>query len=134
MRDAADKAEEIASKQKNIAARYAGSIGSALEKVGSEIQGADDAAIGKYAKELGSTIQSFAKDVEDRKLSDVAGMAEDFGRKQPLAFLGLAALAGLVASRVLTRPLIGALLPRRVRARRKAAPTRKGEENADVRF
>lgn len=102
VRDAAGKAEEIASKQKNIAARYAGSIGSALEKVGSEMQRADDAAIGKYAKELGSTIQSFAKDVEDRKLSDVAGMAEDFGRKQPLAFLGLAALAGLVASRVLT--------------------------------
>lgn len=102
VRDVADKAEEVASKQKNIAARYAASLGSALEKVGSEMQGADDAVVGKYAKELGSTIQSFAKDVEDRQLSDVSGMAEDFGRKQPLAFLGMAALAGRAASRFLT--------------------------------
>ncbi len=102
VRNVADKAEGVASKQKNIAARYAASLGSALEKVGGEMQGVDDATIGNYAKQMGSTIQSFAKDVEDRELSDVAGMAEDFGRKQPLAFLGVAALAGLVASRFLT--------------------------------
>lgn len=29
-------------------------------------------------------------------------MAEDFGRKQPLAFLSMAAIAGLAASRFLT--------------------------------
>jgi ElaB/YqjD/DUF883 family membrane-anchored ribosome-binding protein len=102
VRDVADKAEEVASKQKNIAARYVNSIGTVLEKVGAEMRGADDAAIGKYATELGTTIQSFAKDIEGRKLGDVAGMAEDYGRKQPLAFLGVAALAGLVASRFLT--------------------------------
>jgi hypothetical protein len=32
----------------------------------------------------------------------MAGMAEEFGRKQPLAFLGVAALAGLAGSRFLT--------------------------------
>jgi hypothetical protein len=102
VRNVAGKAEEVASEQKNIAARYAASLGSALQKVGTEMQKSDDATVGRYAKELGSTVQSFAKNIENRKLGDMAGMAEDFGRKQPLAFLGMAALAGLAASRFLT--------------------------------
>jgi ElaB/YqjD/DUF883 family membrane-anchored ribosome-binding protein len=102
LQEASGKVEEVASKQKNIAARYAASIGTALEKVGAEMQSGDDAPVGRYAKELGSTVKSYAKDIEDRELSEVANLAEDFGRRQPLAFLGVAALAGLVASRFLT--------------------------------
>ena len=102
LQEASGKVEEVASKQKNIAARYGASIGTALEKVGAEMQSGDDAQVGKYAKELGSTVKSYAKDIEDRELREVAIMAEDFGRRQPLAFLGVAALAGLAASRFLT--------------------------------
>jgi hypothetical protein len=102
LQEASGKVEEVASKQKNIAARYAASIGAALEKVGAEMQSGEDAQVGRYAKELGSTVKSYAKDIEDRDLREVAGMAEDFGRRQPVAFLGVAALAGLAASRFLT--------------------------------
>jgi hypothetical protein len=99
---ASDKVEEVASKQKNVAARYAASIGTALEKVGVEMQSGDDAQVGKYAKDLGATVKSYAKDIENRELGEVASMAEDYGRRQPLAFLGVAAIAGLAASRFLT--------------------------------
>ena len=102
LQEASGKVEEVASKQKNIAARYAASIGTALEKVGAEMQSGDDAQVGRYAKELGSTVKSYAKEIEDRELREVANMAEDFGRRQPLAFLCVAALAGLAASRFLT--------------------------------
>ena len=102
LQEASGKVEEVTSKQKNIAARYAASIGTALEKVGAEMQSGEDAQVGRYAKELGSTVKSYAKDIEDRQLREVANMAEDFGRRQPLAFLGVAALAGLAASRFLT--------------------------------
>lgn len=102
LHEASGKVEEVASKQKNIAARYTASIGTVLEKVGAEMQSGDDAQVGKYAEELGSTVKSYAKDIEDRELGEVASMAEDFGRRQPLAFLGVAALAGLAASRFLT--------------------------------
>ncbi len=47
-------------------------------------------------------MQTLAKQMEGRDLGEVATMAEEFGRKQPLAFLGIAALAGLAASRFLT--------------------------------
>jgi len=51
---------------------------------------------------MGKSVQRIAKDLEGKDLGAVATMAEDFGRKQPLAFLGAAALAGLAASRFLT--------------------------------
>jgi hypothetical protein len=102
LQEASGKVEEVASKQKNIAARYAASIGTALEKVGAEMHSGEDAQVGKYARELGSTVKSYAKDIEDREFREIANMAEDLGRRQPLTFLGVAALAGLAASRFLT--------------------------------
>jgi hypothetical protein len=39
------------------------------------------------------------KTIEDRDVDDLLGMTQDFGRRQPVAFLGAAALAGFVASR-----------------------------------
>jgi hypothetical protein len=121
----AEKAEQAAADHKNVAARYAASLGAALQKVGAEMQNSDDTEISKYAEDLGTSIQSFARDVEDKKLRDVAAMAEDFGRRQPLAFLGAAALAGLVASRFLT-----ASAPKE--ARETGGSNKFGQEKADV--
>ncbi|WP_084811123.1 nutrient deprivation-induced protein [Ensifer sp. BR816] len=88
--------------EKNLAARQVGGVATALEKVGAELEQSDQRTVGRYAKQMGSALQGFARDIEGRNLGDIAGMAEDFGRKQPLAFLGMAAIAGLAASRFLT--------------------------------
>ncbi|MHC2297089.1 nutrient deprivation-induced protein [Rhizobium mongolense] len=96
------KVKDAISEQTNFAARHVGGIASALEKVGSELERSDQPEVGRYARRIGSSVQSFAKQMEGRDLGEVATMAEDFGRKQPLAFLGIAALAGLAASRFLT--------------------------------
>ena len=37
--------------------------------------------------------------VRDNNVDDILAIAEDFGRKQPVAFMGAAALLGFVASR-----------------------------------
>lgn len=96
------RVKEAVSEQANFAARQAGGIATALQKVGSELEKSDQSEVGRYAKQIGNSVQSFAKQMEGRDLGEVATMAEDFGRKQPLAFLGIAALAGLAASRFLT--------------------------------
>ncbi|WP_246704565.1 nutrient deprivation-induced protein [Rhizobium sp. P32RR-XVIII] len=96
------KAKEAVSEQTNFAARQVGGIATALQKVGLELEKSDQSEVGRYARQIGSSVQSFAKQMEGRDLGEVATMAEDFGRKQPLAFLGIAALAGLAASRFLT--------------------------------
>ncbi len=97
-----DKAKDAAADQKNFLAKQLAGVAAALEKVGGELQAGDQADIGRMTRGIGSSIQRFANDIQDRKMSEVAGMAEDFGRKQPFAFLGMAAIAGLAASRFLT--------------------------------
>lgn len=96
---AADKATEVADRQKSYAADQIGKIAGALERVGEELKSDDAGAIGGYASQLGVSARHFADRVKDKNLSEIAGIAEDFGRRQPLAFLGLAAVAGLAASR-----------------------------------
>ncbi|MQX50384.1 nutrient deprivation-induced protein [Sinorhizobium medicae] len=88
--------------EKNVAARQLEGVAAALEKVGSELEQSDQRAIGRYAKQIGTSLHGFARKAEGRNLGEIAGMVEDFGRKQPLAFLGMAAIAGLAASRFLT--------------------------------
>ncbi|WP_246091563.1 nutrient deprivation-induced protein [Aliirhizobium smilacinae] len=99
---AVEKVKDVVTDQKTFAAHQVGGIATALEKVGAELEGADQQHVGRYAKQIGSSVQSFAKDIEGKDLGEIASMAEEFGRKQPLAFLGVAALAGLAASRFLT--------------------------------
>jgi hypothetical protein len=96
---AADKAAEIADRQKSYAADQIGKVASALERVGEELKSDDAGAIGGYTSQLGVSARHIADKVKDKNLSEIAGIAEDFGRRQPLAFLGLAAVAGIAASR-----------------------------------
>lgn len=98
---AMDKSAEFATEQKNFVARQLGSVASALEKVGEEL-GNENQTMGHYARDLGSSARNLADSIKDRDLGEVASLAEDFGRRQPVAFLGLAALAGFAASRFVT--------------------------------
>lgn len=106
VKDSADiarhKVEDALSEQTTFAAKQVAGIASALQKVGTELQNGDQAPVGRYATQIGESVQSIARNLEGRDLGEIATMAEDFGRKQPLAFLGVAALAGLAASRFLT--------------------------------
>ncbi|MDR9777323.1 nutrient deprivation-induced protein [Rhizobium hidalgonense] len=99
---AIDKVKEVATEQTSFAARRVGGVAKALEKVGAELEGSEQAEVGRYARQIGQSVQSFARQMEGKDLGEIANMAEDFGRRQPLAFLGIAALAGLAASRFLT--------------------------------
>jgi ElaB/YqjD/DUF883 family membrane-anchored ribosome-binding protein len=96
-----DKAAEVAEQQKGYAADQIEHFARALEKVGDEMQSQQPGAVGDYTKRLGTSARQFAERVHDKDLGQIASIAEDFGRRQPLAFLGLAAVAGLAASRFL---------------------------------
>ncbi|WP_375166027.1 nutrient deprivation-induced protein [Rhizobium redzepovicii] len=99
---AVEKVKEVVSDQANFAARQVGGVATALEKVGAELEASDQPEVGRYAKQIGRSVQSFATQMKHKDIGEIAVMAEEFGRKQPLAFLGIAALAGLTASRFLT--------------------------------
>ena len=124
---AVEKAKEAITEQTNFATRQVAGVASALEKVGFELEGSDQQQVGRYARQIGQNVQSLAKQMEGKDIGEIATMAEDFGRRQPLAFLGLAALVGLTASRFLTA---SANRPTRDGARR--SPSTSVQDNASI--
>jgi ElaB/YqjD/DUF883 family membrane-anchored ribosome-binding protein len=96
--DATDKAKSFAGEQKDIAGDQLGGIAAAISKVADDLAG-DQPMVAGYARDLAGGMKSVSDSVKSRNVDELIGMAEDFGRKQPLAFLGAAALAGFVASR-----------------------------------
>jgi ElaB/YqjD/DUF883 family membrane-anchored ribosome-binding protein len=94
---ATDKAKSFAGEQKDAAGEQLGSVASAISKVADELQ--DQPVVAGYAHDLADGIQRVSDTVKTRNVDELLAMAEDFGRSQPVAFLGAAALAGFVASR-----------------------------------
>lgn len=88
--------------EKSALARQLSGLAEAMDKVGAELRQSDQLALGRYTQQVGNSIGRLARDCESRDIAEIARMAEDFGRRQPLAFLGLAAIAGLAASRLMT--------------------------------
>lgn len=97
--EATDKAKSFAADQKDLAAGQISGVADAITRVADELDGSDQQTVARYARDLASGLSSMGKTIEDRDVDDLMAMAQDFGRKQPVAFLGAAALAGFVASR-----------------------------------
>jgi len=96
---ATDKAKSFAAEQKDSAADQLGGIATAISKVADELEDGSQGMAAGYARDLAGGVKSVSETVKSRNVDELIAMTEDFGRKQPLAFLGAAALAGFVASR-----------------------------------
>lgn len=97
--EATHKAKSFATEQKDAAGNQLGGIADAISKVADELQSGDQQMVAGYARELAGGMKSVSDSVKTRNVDELIAMAEDLGRRQPLAFLGAAALAGFVASR-----------------------------------
>lgn len=97
--EATDKVKTFASDQKDLAAGQINGVAAAITRVADELDGSDQKTVARYARDIAKGLSDIGKTVEDRNVDDLLGLAQDFGRKQPVAFLGAAALAGFAASR-----------------------------------
>ncbi len=95
-----DRARSFATEQKDLAARQIGGVVDAVSRVAEELQDGDSAVAG-YAQDMAGSLRRLADSVQNKSVDDLVGVAQDFGRRQPLAFVGIAALAGFAASRFL---------------------------------
>lgn len=96
---AGEKAKSFAGEQKDLVAGQLDGLASAISKVAGELDQNDQAVISRYARDLAGGLERISGTVRDHDTDELMGMAQDFGRSQPVAFLGAAALAGFVASR-----------------------------------
>lgn len=97
---ATDKVKSFAGDQKDLLAGQINGLSAAISKVAGELDQSDQGTIARYARELAGGLSNLGKDVESNDVDQLMGKAQAFGQRQPLAFLGAAALAGFLASRV----------------------------------
>lgn len=92
------RAEGFANEQKNYAAGQLSGVATAVRKVADELSG-DQAAVSHYAHDIADGLERLSGAARRSTIGDMLHTAEDFGRRQPAAFLGAAVLLGFAASR-----------------------------------
>jgi ElaB/YqjD/DUF883 family membrane-anchored ribosome-binding protein len=96
----AEKAKSMASEQKDLIAEQLGGLTDALDKVAADLESSDEAAA-PYLRMVADRAESLTAAIRDNDVDTMVSMTEDFGRRQPVAFLGIAAILGFAASRFL---------------------------------
>lgn len=93
-----EKAKGMAADQKDLLVAQLGGVSGALQKVAGELDSSGEAG-SRYVRMLADGAEKLTSTVRDNDVDQIIGLAQDFGRKQPVAFMGAAALLGFVASR-----------------------------------
>ncbi len=97
---AGETLKDRANEQKNAGAAYVGTIAESMRRAASEFD--DELPIaGVYIRKAASRIEEISDTVQNGDIQDLVRGAQDFARRQPTAFLGLAVLAGFGAIRFL---------------------------------
>jgi gas vesicle protein len=96
----ADKAKGMAADQKDMLAEHLDGVSSALERVAGEMEEGNDRSAGTV-RFIADGASRLTSTIRDNDVDQILAIAQDFGRKQPVAFLGAAALLGFAATRFL---------------------------------
>jgi hypothetical protein len=100
LKEVAREARHVADDQKNLLANQMDGVVDALDKVAGELDDSK-APFAGYVHAAADKARGVSAAVHDRSVDEILSQAEDFGRRQPLLFVGAAALAGFAASRFL---------------------------------
>lgn len=98
--EVAEKAKGLAADQKELVASQLSGVSEALQKVAGELEQQDQSGA-HYVRMVADGAAKLTTTVRDNDVDQILSMAQDFGRKQPAAFMGAAALLGFAASRFL---------------------------------
>ncbi|HYG54024.1 MAG TPA: hypothetical protein VD965_01880 [Burkholderiales bacterium] len=98
--DTRDTARAVIGEQQQAAAGSLGDFAQALRKAARE-SGDGSAAIGRIAESAADGLQRVSDSLRGKDLDSLVRDAESFARRQPLAFIGTAALVGYLAVRFL---------------------------------
>lgn len=98
--DATARAKDAVGSQKDMLADQVGGVAEALGNVADELDSKGNAT-SRYARMIADNAEKVSSTIRHNDVDALLGMANDFGRRQPAAFLGMAALLGFAASRFL---------------------------------
>lgn len=96
--EVSERAKGLATEQKDLVAGQIGGVADAMSKVADELE-QNKASSAHYARMIADGANRISDTVRDNDIDSILAMAQDFGRRQPAAFMGAAALLGFAASR-----------------------------------
>ncbi len=97
---ATDKLKDTVSERKGASADYVGGLADTIRRAAKEFDN-DLPIAGSYMRKAASQVEGVSDSIRTGDFNDVVRNAQDFARRQPTAFLGLAALAGFAVVRFL---------------------------------
>jgi uncharacterized protein YjbJ (UPF0337 family) len=97
---ATDKFKDAVNDKRSSGAEYVGSLADTMRRAAREFD-AELPIAGTYIRKAASQIEGVSDHIRNGNLNDVVRNAQNFARRQPTAFLGLAVLAGFGAVRFL---------------------------------
>lgn len=95
---ATEKAKSLASDQKDVLAAQVDGVAEAIGRAASDLEQSNGPSA-QYARMIADNAEKLSSAIRDNDVDQLLGMAQDFGRRQPVAFMGAAALLGFAASR-----------------------------------
>ena len=104
-RDAAEQAREhvrsITDRQKQAAAGQVSGFARALRSASGDLEGRGQEFAARYLEQAAGGLERVSESLERRDLDDLVAGVEDFARRQPIAFLGGAVVAGFGLARLM---------------------------------
>jgi hypothetical protein len=97
---ATDRLKDAVSEQKSAGAEYVGTLAETMRRAAREFDN-DLPVAGKYIRKAAAQVENVSETIKTGDFNDLVRGAQSFARRQPTAFLGLAALAGFAAVRFL---------------------------------
>lgn len=99
--EAKDNARSMFEDQQRAAASGLGDFAGALRRAAREMEGGQSAPVSRMAQSAADGLQRFSETLRSKDLDALLHEAESFARRQPVVFMGAAALAGFLAVRFL---------------------------------
>jgi hypothetical protein len=98
---AKDSVRATATKQKDAAAERMDGVAHALMSASDDLRAGGQEFAAGYVKQAAGGLERVSDAVRDRDIDDLIGTVEDFARRQPVAFLGGAVVAGFGLARLM---------------------------------
>jgi hypothetical protein len=98
---AKEQVRSAATHQKDAAARQMDGFAHALMAAADDLRGRGQDFAAEYVREAASGLERASSAVRERDLDEIMANVEDFARRQPVAFLGGAVVAGFGIARLM---------------------------------
>jgi hypothetical protein len=94
-----DTAKEKVSKGQETASRTLFDFADAVRKAGDELASKDQSTVGRVVKQAADSLEGISRSLSEKRPEELLNSVRDFGRANPIAFVGGAVLFGLALGR-----------------------------------